>query len=121
MDLSQHPAWHQIVANVRAHKSGQLDLALATAEDGFAVFPVNPRTKAPYVNGGFKSATTDVGQIIRWWNRWPDALVGIPTGEETGIAVLDLDPGAEGWYQEFLASEGFSCNVASPTSATTKS
>lgn len=30
-------------------------------------------------------------QVYRWWHEWPDALVGIPTGEISGISVLDGD------------------------------
>ena len=34
---------------------------------------------------------TDAATIRKWWKRWPDALIGMPTGKVTGIAVLDLD------------------------------
>jgi hypothetical protein len=33
-----------------------------------------------------------VEQILRWWRQWPDANIGIPTGERTGLVVLDVDP-----------------------------
>src|SRR5262249_715167 len=49
------------------------------------------RHKEPLTKHGFKDATTDAGAIRRWWKRWPDALIGMPTGKVTGIAVLDLD------------------------------
>ncbi len=87
----------------RPNDNGQLALALATAEDGFPVHPVCPRTKRPLTLHGFKDATTDVAQIITWWNRWPDALVSIPTGHDTGIAVLDIDVGGERSFGGLMA------------------
>lgn len=108
MDLSHHPEWPQIVANVRAHESGQLDLALATAEDGYPVHPVggSDGKKKPLTLHGFKDATTEAPQIITWWNRWHYALVSIPTGEKSGLVVLDIDIGGETWLQKLLVREG---------------
>lgn len=109
MELSQHATATHIHVNSSsvkgacAHENGQLALALAMAEDGFPVFPVCPRTKRPLTLHGFKDATTDVAQIIAWWNRWPDALVSIPTGYETGIAVLDIDTGGEKAFGGLMA------------------
>src|SRR6516164_8609923 len=40
---------------------------------------------------GFKDATTQEKQIRTWWSRWPDAVIGLPTGAETGVFVLDVD------------------------------
>jgi hypothetical protein len=38
-----------------------------------------------------KDATTDPSQIKVWWQQWPDANVGIATGPESGLVVLDID------------------------------
>lgn len=65
--------------------------ALAYARAGYPVFPVG-KNKAPLTPHGFKDATTDEADIQVWWTRWPDAGIGIPTGEDTGLAVLDVDP-----------------------------
>jgi len=27
-----------------------------------------------------------------WWERWPAANVGVPTGQRSGLLVLDVDP-----------------------------
>jgi len=67
------------------------DFALAYAEAGFPVFPVKQLDKSPHTRHGFKDATTDVHQIERWWTRWPCAGIGIPTGNRTGLLVLDAD------------------------------
>jgi predicted P-loop ATPase len=74
-----------------------LAAALHYAEQGLPVFPcrnepTNPKEhKAPLTKHGFKDAKTDATAIRRWWGRWPNALIGMPTGKVTGIAVLDLD------------------------------
>lgn len=47
--------------------------------------------KQPLIHGGFHAATTDEGQIHEWWRRWPEALVGVPTGRAIGVVVLDID------------------------------
>ena len=53
------------------------------------VFPLRPRGKTPLTPNGFKDATTDPIQINRWWEKWPDANIGIATG--SGLIVLDVD------------------------------
>jgi putative DNA primase/helicase len=67
-----------------------LDGALSYARYGIAVFPCDD-DKAPRVKGGFHAATTDPKQIRQWWTQWPTAMIGLPTGLKSGIAVLDID------------------------------
>jgi putative DNA primase/helicase len=70
------------------------DAALAFAALGIPVFPCDwseEHRKRPLVTGGFHVATTDEAQIRRWWHRWPDALIGVPTGRASGAVVLDID------------------------------
>ncbi len=57
----------------------------------FPVFPCGP-DKRPLVKTGFHAATQDAAQIRRWWKQWPEALVGVPTGQGTGLVVIDYDP-----------------------------
>lgn len=81
--------------------------ALAYAENGFPVFPCKATvdrakgSKAPHLpgesapgrrDGGHWLATTDCTQIATWWQRWPDALIGFPTGLRSSCVVVDLDP-----------------------------
>ncbi|MHC2718261.1 bifunctional DNA primase/polymerase [Bradyrhizobium diazoefficiens] len=74
-----------------------LTAALDYAALGKPVFPCsntpnNEDThKSPLVKHGFYAATTDATTIKQWWRRWPNALIGMPTGEASGITVLDLD------------------------------
>ena len=57
--------------------------------EGLAVFPCRREDKRPYTSRGFHDASTDATIIQRWWTLWPDALVGVPTGEH--FVVLDVD------------------------------
>src|SRR5215210_7230560 len=40
---------------------------------------------------GFHDATTDRSRVTAWWNRWPNANIGMPTGESSGVFVMDVD------------------------------
>jgi hypothetical protein len=48
--------------------------------------------KHPRTRNGYYDATTDKGIIEAWWQKWPDANVGIRVGAEAGIVALDVDP-----------------------------
>jgi hypothetical protein len=65
--------------------------ALTLSARGLPVFPVKPRSKVPATVDGFKSATIDPDQLRAWWQQWPDANVGVPTGAVSGFVVLDVD------------------------------
>lgn len=77
--------------------SDMLTAALALAALGKPVFPCwnapddDDKHKSPMTSRGFYAATTDARTIKRWWRKWPNALIGMPTGKPSGIAVLDLD------------------------------
>jgi len=60
------------------------------------IFPCNPLDKRPLVENGFKAATTDPKQIAKWWRRWPNAMIGVPTGEVSGFFCVDQDRKEEG-------------------------
>jgi predicted P-loop ATPase len=71
-----------------------LEAALAYAGRGWPVFPC--RGKVPWIakrdgGQGFKDATTDVEQITTWWTQWPQANIGLATGQAAGVFVLDVD------------------------------
>jgi len=73
-----------------------LDSALRLAALGYRVFPLEPNGKRPIVSRWPDVATVDGDQIQRWWAEWPNANIGLRTGE--GLVVLDCDckpaPGA---------------------------
>ncbi len=71
--------------------------ALSYAAQMMPVFPLAPRGKLPAISKdhggrGLYDATTDVLTIERWWRQFPDANIGVPTGERVGFFVVDIDP-----------------------------
>ncbi|MGC1401760.1 MAG: bifunctional DNA primase/polymerase [Thermodesulfobacteriota bacterium] len=84
-----------------------LQAALDYAARGWPVFPLYEATKDhkcscgnlkcehpgkhPRTPHGKNDATTNKGAIIQWWKNWPNANIGVLTGEESGIVVLDVD------------------------------
>lgn len=70
-----------------------LQAALDHAKAGHPVLPwrwVEGR-KVPHIKDWPNKADIDANKIRKWWKRWPDAQVGIVTGERSGIDVLDPD------------------------------
>ena len=67
-----------------------LDAALQYASRGLMVFPCGI-DKKPLTANGFKSASKDLEQIRAWWTDNPSASIGMPTGPENGLWVLDID------------------------------
>jgi Bifunctional DNA primase/polymerase, N-terminal len=56
-------------------------------------WPVFPRPGGRFIKGsnGWKDASRDPDVITAWWRRWPEALIATPTGDKSGIVVLDID------------------------------
>ena len=84
----------RLVAGQPPSASNNSRIALENARRGVPVFPcyeAGPRAKQPRTLQGHHDATTDVMQVGSWWDRWPNSLVGIPTGSNTGFWVLDID------------------------------
>ncbi len=70
------------------------DLSTASAllaRHSIPVFPCVPGGKQPLTTRGFHDATTDLATVSAWWNRWPDANIGMPTGAPSGVDVVDVD------------------------------
>jgi Bifunctional DNA primase/polymerase, N-terminal/Primase C terminal 1 (PriCT-1) len=92
--------------------------AIYYARKGIPVFPVHGTVegvctcrakdgctrpgKHPRTRHGFKDATTDANKVAEWWEKWPHANIGIPTGKASGLLVLDVDfsprAAAPAWY-----------------------
>jgi len=64
--------------------------------------------KHPRTTNGHKAATTDEAQIRTWWAQWPDANIGVATGEGVGFVVIDVDPrhGGDGTLGDLEAKYG---------------
>src|SRR3954468_24768513 len=48
--------------------------------------------KHPRTRNGVHDATTDRATVAAWWRRWPQANVGVATGDPSGPVVIDIDP-----------------------------
>ena len=95
--------------------------ALRNARHGWRVLPLHAASdgkcscaagqsckhagKHPRIRNGVKDATTDRTIIKAWWNRWPNANIGIATGRRSGILVLDVDGKVGKAYLKKLQAE----------------
>jgi Bifunctional DNA primase/polymerase, N-terminal len=74
--------------------------ALALARQGLPVFPCRCIDKRPLTDNGFKDASADPDAVNRWWQQWPRAHIGVPTGEKFVVIDLDLQhAGALTWLE----------------------
>lgn len=100
-----------------------LEAALRYARRGWPVFPCHQPVhghcscrhadcaspaKHPRTQHGLHEATTDPVRITGWWQRWPDANVGVCTGSESGLVVIDVDrrPGGLGTLTQLERMHG---------------
>ena len=76
-----------------------LAAALALVDQGLPCFPCAP-TKCPATPSGFKDAISTREGLTELWRLYPGSLVGVPTGEASGLSVLDVDPrnGGGKWF-----------------------
>lgn len=59
---------------------------------GWAVVPMPPGSKGPYVRWAELSYEDTTDQLDGWWDEWPHARVGILTGHRSdGLVVIDAD------------------------------
>jgi Bifunctional DNA primase/polymerase, N-terminal/AAA domain/Primase C terminal 1 (PriCT-1) len=68
-----------------------VEYAIHYATQGWPVFPLCPGGKTPLTDHGFKDATKDLEKVRSWWNQTPEANVGVVTGRDSGIIVVDID------------------------------
>lgn len=61
------------------------------AAAGVPVFPCVPGGKSPLTTTGFHEATTNLRRIRSWWRWMPAANIGVPTGQASGVEVVDVD------------------------------
>lgn len=71
---------------------------------------VRAKAKAPLTHNGFKAATADMQAVTAFWSRFPNAMIGIPTGEPIGAFVVDIDVKTDvngfDWLREMEAKHG---------------
>jgi putative DNA primase/helicase len=85
-----------------------IELALSIAEElDLSVFPCHSfgqKIKAPLTKNGFKDASKDPNIIKQYWTKHPDAFIGVPTGPENNLLVIDVDVGEGKVGDESLAN-----------------
>jgi hypothetical protein len=92
------------------------------AVNGVPVFPCHEAGKSPITKHGLLDATADATRAERWWNRWPMANIGMPTGPTSGFDVVDVDVRESGsGYESFhraatrLRAEDWAMRVLTPS------
>ncbi len=72
------------------------EAAIEYARAGFRVFPLHDagseKGKRPRISNWPNVASSDETQIRQWWEKFPNANIGLLTGSEVGFYVLDIDP-----------------------------
>jgi putative DNA primase/helicase len=112
LSIEEHvPLGHVSMAARPAMELSPLPAALHYAGRGWFVFPLHSvgaggctcgqdscsrPGKHPRTGHGLHDATTDPEQIREWWGSWPDANIGLRTGQVSGLVVLDIDPRSGG-------------------------
>jgi len=72
----------------------KLDAAIALAAKGFEVFPIKPGAKFPPLIKDWPNKASNTTQFFApWWDKWPDANIGIHC---KGLVVIDVDPAKGG-------------------------
>lgn len=80
---------------------------------GYSVIPCNPseeeeKGKKPFIKWErYQKERAAPEQIKEWWAKWPAAMIGIVTGEISGIFVVDADSEAAKEKIEELLPENF--------------
>lgn len=64
-------------------------------DDGCNAPGKHPMWEKGTLERGLKDATRNFEQIEKWWAKWPNANIGIPTGNINSLFVIDID-GAKG-------------------------
>jgi hypothetical protein len=60
----------------------------------------HPIGKHPRTRHGLADATTDTDTIVRWWQMWPDANIGVDLARS---GLVDVAPDSIEWFAEFTA------------------
>jgi len=79
--------------------------------------------KHPRIKTGraFEAATTDEVQIRKWWAKWPRANIGIATGQQSRLCVVDIDSAEGAATLMRLCKEAGDASGALPTTLTARS
>lgn len=85
------PTWSVTTMQRVAEEPTLATAALRYANLGIPVFPCVPGGKQPLTPNGFHDATSNARVVHGWWQRTPEANIGLPTGAPSGVLVVDVD------------------------------
>jgi hypothetical protein len=69
-----------------------LQVAITYTRLSWSVIPIEPRGKRPLVKWrGRQNMRLTEPELEAYWQRWPEANVGVVTGHVSGLLVLDID------------------------------
>jgi Bifunctional DNA primase/polymerase, N-terminal/Primase C terminal 1 (PriCT-1) len=78
---------------VRRNASAVRRAASEYLSRGWSIVPLRPRDKRPLIPWeDLQQKRASTAEASAWFDRWPDANLGIVTGELSGLVVLDVDP-----------------------------
>jgi putative DNA primase/helicase len=70
----------------------RVEVAISYSKAGFSVIPIQPYEKTPLIRWeSYQKSHAAADEMISWWNKWPDANLGIVTGAVSRLIVIDLD------------------------------
>jgi hypothetical protein len=81
-----------------------LEFALRYIRLGWPVLPL--RGKLPLVEHGSKDASADEAQVRAWWEKWPQANIGLATGHKFFAVDVDQKGGGLETWEALLAQHG---------------
>ena len=58
---------------------------------GLEIFPCKKNKKEPLTLHGYKDASLDEKVVNDWWDKYPNANIGLPTGKVNNLVVVDVD------------------------------
>jgi hypothetical protein len=71
----------------------KVDTAQRYLARGWCMLPLRARDKRPLIAWeSLQTVRPSAAQVADWFNRWPNANIGIVTGEISNLVVLDIDP-----------------------------
>jgi len=74
-------------------------------KSGVSVIPLQPKGKTPLLKWTeFQKRKPTLKEIISWWDKNPEANIGIVTGKISRLLIIDIDT-KEGW--EFVKQKGY--------------
>ena len=82
--------YSESITTTNSYKNMIHRAALKYAGKGKPVFPCKP-DKKPYTPHGFYDTATDPGRVTALWTLYEGEMIGMPTGEASGVFVVDVD------------------------------